>query len=136
MADWISWTPDLMLNVQAIDDQHRELIKRFNDLGEAVWDGKGKEEIVRIIDFVSEYTVFHFAAEETLMRNHGFPEYQGHKKAHDNLVEEVVRFRSGLEKTDAKSELVIAVVGRLGEWTREHIRKMDKELAKFLTANT
>jgi hypothetical protein len=38
MADWISWTPDLTINVPAIDEQHRELIRQFNDLGEAVWD--------------------------------------------------------------------------------------------------
>ncbi|MGO9121022.1 MAG: hypothetical protein ACLQPD_25850 [Desulfomonilaceae bacterium] len=45
MGDWIPWLKDYEVNVAEIDEQHRELFRMFNELMDAVWDGKGKEAI-------------------------------------------------------------------------------------------
>ena len=133
MADWISWTPDLSLNIERIDVQHRELIKRFNDLGDAVWDGKGKEVIGNILRFLADYTVQHFQDEESLMDLFNYPDSVAHKKAHAELVAEVTDFIARFDEGSVESHLVISVVDRLGQWTRQHIRGVDMALGQYLT---
>ncbi len=131
MADWISWTPDLAVNVTSIDEQHRELIRQFNDLGEAVWDGKGHVAIAGILRFLADYTVQHFRDEEMLMDELNYPDSAAHKKSHENLLAEVSEFIGKFESGSVQSHLVISVVDRLGQWTRQHIRLEDKALGQY-----
>lgn len=134
MADWVSWTEDLTVHVQKIDEQHKELIKRFNQLGEAVWDGKGKEAVGEMVRFLAEYTVKHFSDEEELMKIYAYPKIETHKRAHKNFVEEVSSLVNDLQSRDYDSAFVISVVNKLGDWTRIHIRVMDKELGLHIKA--
>ncbi|AFM26208.1 bacteriohemerythrin [Desulfomonile tiedjei] len=132
MADWISWTSDLTLNVPKIDEQHRELIRQFNDLGEAVWDGKGREAIGDILRFLADYTVKHFRDREPLMDTLSYPNSDAHMKVHAALIEEVSEFIRKVEVGSVESQLVISVVDRLGQWTRQHIRLEDKALGQYV----
>lgn len=135
MADWIQWTPDLTVHVEKIDQQHIELIRRVNLLGEAVWDGKGKAAIGEILRFLLQYTSDHFSAEEELMRVHGYPKYSFHKEIHDGFVKEVQTRVKEFESGEVDSALVISVVNRVGEWIRGHIRSQDVDLGRHLMAH-
>jgi hemerythrin len=132
MADWVSWTEDMTVHVEKIDDQHRELIKRFNQLGEAVWEGKGKEAVGDMIKFLAEYTVEHFSDEEELMRIYEYPKAESHRQAHKDFVKKVGDLINDLHAREFDSPLVISVVNKLGDWTRMHIRVMDKELGSYI----
>jgi hemerythrin-like metal-binding protein len=132
MADWVQWTPDLTVHVEKIDQQHMELIRQVNLLGEAVWDGKGKAAIGEILRFLLQYTSDHFRMEEELMRIHGYPKYSLHKQIHDDFVKEVQSRVEDFESGEVDSALVISVVNRVGEWIRGHIRVLDVELGRYL----
>jgi len=134
MADLFTWTPDLSVHVQAIDDQHQELFRKFNQVGEAVWDGRGKEEIGKLIDFLADYVVTHFRDEEAIMQEHGYPGYQTQKKAHDDFVVEVNDMKSRLAAGDVTSDLIVSVVTKLGEWLRNHIKGLDRELGEYIVS--
>jgi len=45
MADLIPWMREYEVNIEEIDEQHQELFRMFNELMDAVWDGKGKDAI-------------------------------------------------------------------------------------------
>lgn len=132
MGEWISWTPDLAVHVPKIDEQHKELLKRFNDLGDAVWDGKGREIIGDVLRFLADYTIMHFSEEEALMDAGEYPDYAVHKKEHDALLFEVEDFIKKFDQGEIESSLVITVVNRLGDWTRNHIRIRDKAFGSYL----
>ena len=82
MKNLIEWTPDLAVNVPVIDDQHKELYSRMNDLCNAIMEGKGRNEVGSFVRYLSEYTTFHFEAEEALMRQHEYPGYDAQRAAH------------------------------------------------------
>jgi hemerythrin len=134
MGEWISWQPDLTINVAQIDEQHKELFRQFNLLGDAVWDGKGKDSIGQLLSFLADYTVKHFSEEEALMETVGYPDYAVHKQAHRELVAEVSDFIGKFQSGEVQSALLISVVNRLGEWTRQHIRGMDQGLGQYVTS--
>ncbi|MCA1959428.1 MAG: bacteriohemerythrin [Desulfomonile sp.] len=132
MADWISWTPYYSVHVEQIDDQHRELLKRFNDLLEAMWDGKGKEAVGSSLQFLADYTIYHFGAEKHLMIQHDYPNYGTHKSIHDGFVKEVREFLAKCATEDVGTGVVVGVAIKLGDWVRDHIRRMDVQFGEFL----
>lgn len=132
MAQWIPWLPHFNLNIPSIDRQHKELFRMFNELCDAIWDGKGKDKVGDGLKFLADYTVQHFSDEEAYMTEHNFPEYQAHKKAHEDFVKEVGQFIGKFESEEVGSDFVISVITKLGNWTRDHIRGMDRELGSFL----
>ncbi len=128
----MKWTPELTVNVDKIDDQHKELFLRFGRVEDAIWEGKGKEEIGQLITFLAKYTVFHFGDEEGTMKRHNYPGYAAQKEAHDYFTGEVRGMQARFDAGDITSNLVVEVVEKLGNWFRNHIKVMDKDLGKFL----
>jgi hemerythrin-like metal-binding protein len=115
-----------------IDSQHKELFKRMNDLLSAVIQGRGRNEISGFIGFLTEYTDFHFREEERYMTRFEYPAMNAHKALHDGFRADVaVAARDALSE-GVTSAVVVTVVEGLGAWVRDHIKKMDVELGKFL----
>ncbi len=136
MGQWIPWLPAYEVNVPEIDEQHRELFRMFNDLLDAMWDGKGKNIIEEKLRFLAGYAVTHFSTEEKYMVKYNFPDYPAHKKLHDDFTAGVVDFLKVYERNGATTDMLVSAVQDLGTWTREHIRDMDQEMGKYLAGQT
>lgn len=136
MSQMIPWLPQYSVNVSKIDHQHEELFRMMNELLDATWDGKGKDYIQEALAFMANYTVEHFATEETYMRNFSYPRFIEHKKAHDDLTAQVKDFVKTCSEQGVTTETLVSVVLGLGNWTKEHIRGMDQELGRFLIAKS
>ncbi len=130
--DLIVWTPDLATGSDEIDDQHKQLFKAANALAEAMWDGKGKEEVSKTVDFLADYTVFHFGDEERIMLENGYAGYQQQKKSHEKFVADIGALKKKFEFGEVTSSLAIEVLTEACNWFRTHIKQMDAELGKFL----
>jgi hemerythrin len=132
MSQLIPWLPQYDVHVSDIDHQHRELFRMMNELMDATWEGKGKDFIRDALRFMANYTVNHFATEEAYMRQHDFPGYIEHKKAHDELTAQVIDFVKSCEEKGVTTDTLVAVILGLGTWTKDHIRGMDQALGRFL----
>jgi hemerythrin len=77
--------------------QHRELIALCHKLDEAVRKRLPRPEIYEIIDELVTRTVRHFAAEERLMAEVGYPEMAQHTAKHRDLVESTRKCRKQLD---------------------------------------
>jgi hemerythrin len=86
-----------MFDVAEIDQQHRELINLINKLNDAVKNHESRNDIYLIIDDVISYTGFHFATEERLMVESGYPEVEWHKKKHKQLIKEALHLKEKLD---------------------------------------
>ena len=85
------WTEDLSVNVAEIDDQHKNLFKIIGDLSTAIQQGKNKEDLQKILEALTEYTVNHFTLEEDYFEQFDYPQKDSHKQAHDEFVLKVIR---------------------------------------------
>ena len=56
----------LVTGNEMIDGQHKELIERINQLLESCEDGQGKVKAIKMLDYLLDYTEFHFSAEEKI----------------------------------------------------------------------
>ena len=121
-----------MFDVSEIDQQHQELVNLLNRLNDAVKNNESREDIYRIIDDVIAFTRLHFATEERLMVQSGYPEIEWHKDKHKQLIQDALHLKGKL-----------AYVGEemftdwLNHWpfarVLAHIQYADKQIEDHIT---
>jgi hemerythrin len=127
---YMEWQQRLEVGHPQIDADHRTLVDALNQLHAAVDQGKDKEEVVRTLNFLRDYTVTHFSAEEALMLKHGYPKASMHLAAHSDLLMQVSDFIANYRAGTIVS--IPEMLTFLEAWLIEHIQVKDKELGGFL----
>ena len=56
------FTSNLVTGNKTIDEQHKELISKINDLLDAVETSQGQATAMRMLNFLNDYVVYHFEA--------------------------------------------------------------------------
>ena len=128
----ITWNTSLAIGYELIDTQHKELFQRVNNLLDAMSKGKGRLEVEKVVDFLGEYVVSHFKAEEDLMQKYRYPGYTSHKIQHTRLITTYTSMKVKINQEGVTPALTLQVQGQLGEWLINHIGKQDQVLGAFL----
>lgn len=76
--------------------------------------------------------VAHFAHEERLMRESGYPKLPQHSQAHATFVRDALDFKREYEAKGLTPEFRRWATGRLLTWFRFHILAHDVELGLYL----
>jgi len=124
------FTADLHLEHALIDAQHASLFVAVNQLHDAMRAGDSREQLGEILAFLRNYTVEHFATEESFMGETDFPEAAAHKAQHDALVRQVQELEA--KHTAGSLTLSITVMTFLRDWLAQHIAVEDRKLARHL----
>ena len=117
----LNWTSDLDTGIAEIDNQHRRIVDYINRLNELrhTHDRAGLSDV---IGEMVDYTMSHFAFEESLMENAGYLFSGPHKKVHDLFVRKVAEMQSRFEGGEDVTE---ELHGMLSRWLFNHIRNED-----------
>jgi hemerythrin len=126
------WGENLETGHAKIDNQHKQLISALNDIIEASQQGKGSDEIFKTLDFLTGYTVMHFATEEKLQQKYGYPDYLVHKSYHDGFKATVGELTKRLVDEGPSEELIGTVTKTIGSWLLNHIKGDDFRMAAFV----
>ncbi len=129
----LEWKPEYSVGVPRIDTQHRKLFEYFNELEQAMRQGKGRDVLGRVLRNLVAYTGEHFATEEDLMRRTTFPELAQHKAAHDAFVEQALSFQRRYEAGEVG--LTVELISSLTDWVRNHVLGMDQRYGPHLKAH-
>jgi hemerythrin len=128
----ITWTSDLSVGIELIDEQHKMLIKHLNDLSQSLESGQGPAKISTTLNFLIDYTNFHFTAEEKHMAANGYPELENHKTMHEEFKSTLASLEEDLEEEGATQLLADSIDTLLVKWLFEHIRTIDVTFGRFL----
>ena len=113
----------LVTGNEMIDSQHKELIAKINSLVESCEKDGGKVAAIKMLDYLAEYTEFHFNAEEKL---------QEHKKQHQELYRVVDELHEMLEEQEGPTEEFVEQVNRnVIQWLYKHIKGFDRSVAEY-----
>jgi hemerythrin len=130
----LEFTPDLAIGVSYIDDQHKEIIKRINDVIAAGVGVDNKAETDRLIGFLGEYVVKHFREEEELQKSSGFPKYEWHRGQHKEYLAEFTRLKEDYSKNGFSPQFSTALNNSVIGWIVRHIQTADKEVGAFVNS--
>ena len=75
----------LVTGNKEIDAQHEEWINKINELLAVCEQGGGKVEAVRMLNYMADYSEFHFREEEQLQEEAAYPAIEEHRKKHDEF---------------------------------------------------
>lgn len=129
MADLVQWSDTLSVGIEEIDQQHKILVRLVNDMHEAIQHKEGSATAKPILDKLIQYTIIHFAVEESLMRIFNYPDYEEHKKHHEELTREVITLRKKVRS--GETAISFQLMHFLQGWLTRHILQEDMLYSDF-----
>lgn len=128
----IQWDDSLSVGVDLIDEQHKMLIKRIRDVHEVVSTAMAGASIAQTLDFLVDYTDFHFGTEERHMAAHEYPGADAHLDAHREFKATLSNLAEDFREEGATASLAEAIDMLLFRWLLKHIKVVDQELGRFV----
>lgn len=127
----MAWHPSLTSGNADIDRQHQEIIRRLADLVESLEAGR-REEIGKMFDFLGDYVVEHFSAEERAMERTRYPGRNVHAAAHVRFVKQYAELRGLYEAAGPSFAVAVRTATWIEDWLKAHIFGADRALARHL----
>ncbi|MHC4531957.1 MAG: bacteriohemerythrin [Planctomycetota bacterium] len=128
----IEWENSLSIGIELIDEQHKMLIQRLNDLSRAVEMMQGETEIMKTLEFMIDYTNFHFSSEEKYMAEQKYPGLDCQQKQHEEFKDSLKRLVEDFEEEGPTRTLTTSINTFLANWLVKHIKGLDLKFGKFL----
>jgi hemerythrin len=125
------WNSTLETGIPVIDEQHKELFRQVDIL----LDTSNKNRINETLDFLGQYVIKHFTAEEVMHARSGYPKAAEHKKMHVAFVGTYKALRDEYVKTGMSLPTLMKINNTAVNWLKEHIMREDKNFAVFYKQN-
>ena len=132
----LAWDKKYEIGCGHVDAQHYRMFELVSDLVSACMDGSATEKLRSTIDFLVEYTVKHFYDEESVQVQWSYPEYERHKKLHDDFKETVTGIVEKYNQNGSSEELSNDVNRVVVRWLIDHIQKEDKKIGDHIRSVT
>ena len=129
----IEWDDSLSVNVDLIDEQHKMLIQKLADLSDALRRGSEYNKIMQTLEFMVDYTDFHFSAEEKVMEENGYPGLEEQKKQHEVFKTTLNNIVEDYKEEGTTTAIAESINVFLLNWLVKHIKGSDAKLGQFLT---
>lgn len=118
------WNDDFSVKVPSIDAQHKGLVDMLNSLHAGMSSGAGSDQLASILAGLIDYTAKHFAHEEKLFAEHGYPDAEAHIAEHQKLVGQVLDYQAKFERKEVRMNMEL--MRFLKDWLIKHILGSDK----------
>jgi len=129
----IEWDDSMSVNVDLIDAQHKMLIQKLADLSAAFRRGLEQNKIMKTLDFMIDYTDFHFSAEEKVMEENDYPRLKEQKQQHEKFRGTLNNILEDYKEEGTTAEIATTINVFLLNWLIKHIMGSDSKLGNFLT---
>ncbi|MDD2685584.1 MAG: bacteriohemerythrin [Gallionella sp.] len=128
----MTWSTELDTGIDVIDKQHRRIVDYINLLHDARTSGHSREDVSKVIDELIDYTLSHFAFEESMQEDSNYPFFKAHKKVHELFTKRVgdfrTRFAMGEDVAEELNHLLVT-------WLFNHIKRDDADYVGAVKAN-
>jgi hemerythrin-like metal-binding protein len=121
-------TDGCALRIPELDEQHKLVFERFVLVKESMAKGRGWNEMHLALATLIKSFEFCAAVEEALMRIHGFPGGERHKREHVELLESLHE----LERANLTTGVTEKMIGSTFASTMKHHLTQDRGYARYL----
>ncbi|MCB1825037.1 MAG: hemerythrin family protein [Candidatus Competibacteraceae bacterium] len=127
--EYITWSKELSVGIQELDEQHKILIGLINQLyNEAILKKPDHSIISGIFNELAQYTIIHFSVEESLFRIFDYLNTDAHQQHHEQLKETLSDIQN---KFHQGAPVTLELMSFLRQWLKQHIMKDDKQYQTF-----
>lgn len=126
----IKWNDRFNIGVEIVDKAHQRLFSIVRKLLSLNEDTMKQQHACREgVKYFKSYTLKHFAEEEAYMKSIDYPEYEIHKKLHDDMkFNTIPALEAELESQNYSMESVQHFIGMCVGWLNGHIMIEDRAI--------
>jgi len=122
---------EFQTGINAVDNQHQRLVNmvtQLDDVRKAHYDTKDQKHkmVGNVLNELIDYTISHFAFEESLMEDAQYKFFHAHKRIHELLIKRAGEYK---ERFLAGEDIADELHDVLTRWLFNHIRNDDKAYA-------
>lgn len=131
----MEWNDRYALGIEEIDHQHMALFRAVNRIVNIVENGdlsRDQRACAEALTYLKNYTFTHFQTEEAYQQSINYPQFEAHKKIHENFRALILDYEKSFEAKPLSRDEVLDFVNMLTEWLVNHITYQDQLIAKFL----
>ncbi|MDE7046345.1 MAG: bacteriohemerythrin [Acetatifactor sp.] len=124
------WKEQYKIGNKVIDEQHYQLFCKIENLLAIAKEGdieKKRKECFELIEFLIDYTKFHFESEEKIQREMQYVGYTQHIWIHQNFVQTIQQYKEKLER-DFSLDILKSFAGTLLTWLAQHVCGCDRKI--------
>ena len=126
----IEWNNAFSVGIQKIDEQHVKFFSLTNILFDTIQGAQDREVVGSVLKELQQYVVYHFKAEESLMKMYNYPNMNAHKQEHEGAIQKVNKlvldYERGLQTVD------IELLKFLSDWIQNHILQVDRKYIPYV----
>ena len=120
------------MGVGVIDVQHRKIIRKIQDIHEAIENEAQQEKVIETIKFLGAYAEEHFRTEEEYMTYAGYSELSEHRKHHIEFRKKLDRFVCDIDEGKLDRNGLHNIGLNTYNWFVKHIQETDKRMGGYL----
>ena len=126
------WKESLRIGVDVVDEQHKELFRRTDELMKAIYvsGAEQKQTCMDTVHFLKDYASKHFADEEAYQKSIKYKGFDAHKALHEKFVRTVLEHEKKMTESDFAPKDVKLFIGMLVAWLLYHISDADQKYVK------
>jgi hemerythrin-like metal-binding protein len=121
------------VGIDSVDVQHRRMIELINRINDTLGNGEQVESAWNAMDELLVFTAEHFAHEEEVMLQQGYPDVNLHIEEHRKMLAQM-RNLVGEARHSLSPVKVGLLPAFLADWAELHILHDDRKLGAFLAA--
>lgn len=130
----LTWSPAFAIGVAAVDAQHEQLFAHAARFEEVVQRGASGARVAEVFQTLAAYTRTHFADEERLMREVGYPGLAEHGREHEEFTRRLQLMRPLWEREGDSDLLLGMLLALFRTWFADHITVSDQRIGEFTRA--
>jgi len=132
----IAWDEGLLTGNAIVDMQHQKMYERLSDLADSCEDGSDTDKLYDTLMFLLNRTIRHFTDEEALQLEYSYPDYENHRKKHEEFKETVSELVKRFEERGSSDQLSKDVNRIIVRWMVNHIQQEDRKFSEHVRTTT
>jgi hemerythrin len=124
------WHDGLLTGITQIDEHHRHLVGLLNATYRDFLRHAPPELLNELFEELIDYATYHFAAEEQLMAESGYPQIEEHRLEHAGFIKQVNEMHGSFQ--EKQKPFFLEILAFLQSWLESHIVQTDGSLGRFL----
>ena len=130
---------EYLTGIAVLDEQHKQLF-RLTDQAQTLLKDQNMlykfDELKDILKGIREYTLSHFAEEETYMKSAAYPKLEEHLALHRQFMEDLTHIDEEAARVSlgTQDSILAELMNYLTEWLQRHIMLIDKAMVEEIEA--
>ena len=122
----LEWKEEYATGIDDVDQEHKDLIDVINRLHELLLADDAKLTVPAFLARLIEGVSAHFALEELIMGESGYPELAAHREDHERLLDVIRDLVEAFGQAEELDSVDLAM--RLEPWFSQHFATHDLQL--------